>query len=120
MIIFFITNNYTPYSGGVVHAINATVKGLQDQGHIVFIITLTFLPNHSNDPECFIRLSCPIRFSYKNNHMALPWRPNYQLEQLIKKYKPDIFHIHHPFLLGKSALYVARKNKIPCIFTYHT
>ncbi len=40
--IVFITNNYTPYSGGVVSSINASVDALHKAGHAVFIITLNF------------------------------------------------------------------------------
>ena len=99
MRIFFVTNTYTPYSGGVVQSITALVDELRKQGHEVFIITLTFLDKH-NDPEYVIRIPCPIRFMYKKNHMAIAWRPTYNIQSLIERYKPDIIHIHHPFLLG--------------------
>jgi 1,2-diacylglycerol 3-alpha-glucosyltransferase len=121
MRIFFVTNNYTPYCGGIVSSINATSDALRTQGHEVFIITLDFLGNTQyKDSNCVIRIPCPIKFMYKKNHMAIPWRPTHVITQLLKKYKPDIVHIHHPFLLGPSALKAARACNIPCIFTYHT
>jgi 1,2-diacylglycerol 3-alpha-glucosyltransferase len=120
MRIFFVTNNYTPYSGGVASSITASVNALQGQGHDVFIITLNFLGKKHNDPEYIIRIACPIKFMYKKNYMAIPWRPTHAINTLIKKYNPDIIHIHHPFLLGVSALHAAHKHKIPCVFTYHT
>lgn len=123
MRIFFVTNNYTPYSGGVISSITATSDALRAQGHQVFIITLDFLGKNNKpqaDPDYVIRITCPIRFMYKKNHMAIPWRPTHTITQLLKKYKPDIVHVHHPFLLGVSALRAARACGIPCIFTYHT
>ncbi len=33
MRIVFVTNNYTPYSGGVVSSINASVTALHKAGH---------------------------------------------------------------------------------------
>ncbi|HLC06917.1 MAG TPA: glycosyltransferase [Candidatus Babeliales bacterium] len=120
MRIFFVTNNYTPYSGGVIQSITATTNALRKQGHYVFIITLNFLGKKHDDPDYVIRIPCPIKFMYKKNHMAIPWRPTHAITTLIKKHKPDIVHIHHPFLLGASALRAARKHSIPCVFTYHT
>lgn len=121
MRIFFVTNNYTPYSGGVISSITASTDALLAQGHEVFIITLDFLGAHKHtDPDYVIRIPCPIKFMYKKNHMAIPWRPTHAITQLLKQYKPDIVHVHHPFLLGVSALRAARRCHIPCIFTYHT
>jgi glycosyltransferase involved in cell wall biosynthesis len=120
MRIFFVTNNYTPYAGGVVTSITTITQALRAQGHEVFIITLNFLGKKHHDPEFVIRITCPIRFKYKKNYMAIPWRPTHAIDELIKKYNPDIIHVQHPFLLGVSALHAAHKYNIPCIFTYHT
>jgi len=121
MRIFFVTNNYTPYSGGVISSITATTDALRAQGHEVFIITLDFLGAQQHaDPDYVIRITCPIKFMYKKNHMAIPWRPTHTITQLLKQYSPDMVHVHHPFLLGVSALRAARRMNIPCVFTYHT
>lgn len=120
MRIFFVTNNYTPYSGGVTQSITATTNALHKQGHEVFIITLDFLGKKHNDDDCVIRIPCPVKFRYKKNYMAIPWLPTRAIDKLIAQHKPDIIHVHHPFLLGASALRAARTHNIPCIFTYHT
>ena len=118
--IVFVTNNYTPYCGGVVSSINATVQQLQKMGHIVFIVTLDFLGDNHADPDFVFRVPCPLKFMYKKNHMAAPWGAKKYMHTLIQKYKPDIIHVHHPFLLGKVALSVAKSYSIPVVFTYHT
>ncbi len=120
MRIFFVTNNYKPYSGGVISSIDATVNELRVQGHDVVIVTLDFLGDEHKDEEHVKRVSCPVRFMYKQNHMAIPWRPTYELLMLAKRYQPDIIHVHHPFLLGVSGLKVARALSLECVFTYHT
>lgn len=120
MRIFFVTNNYSPYSGGVVHSITAITEELRAQDHEVFIITLNFLGEKHHDPDYVIRIPCPIKFMYKKNYMAIPWRPTHAIKKLLQQYKPDIVHVHHPFLLGASALNAAHALNIPCIFTYHT
>jgi 1,2-diacylglycerol 3-alpha-glucosyltransferase len=120
MRIFFITNNYTPYTGGVTQSIITTTDALRAQGHEVFIITLNFDGDHHDDPDYVIRIPCPLQFTYKKNPMAIPWRPTHVLTELIKQYKPDIIHLHHPFLLGVSGLRAARALQVRCVFTYHT
>ncbi|MEX0848990.1 MAG: glycosyltransferase [Candidatus Dependentiae bacterium] len=120
MNIVMVTNNYSPYSGGVVSSINAQVDALQKLGHIVTLITLDFSGKNYQDPTWVKRLYCPITFIYKKNHMAIPWRAKKQIRQLISEIKPDIVHVHHPFLLGHSAMQVAKQMHIPMIFTYHT
>ncbi len=118
--IVFVTNNYTPYSGGVVSSITACVNELHKCGHEVFIITLDFLGAKHNDPDYVIRIPSPIKFLYKKNHMAIPWRPNSYVLRIIQDIAPDIIHTHHPFLLGRSAHKAAQKLHIPIAFTYHT
>lgn len=120
MRIMFITNNYTPYSGGVVSSIKATTQQLQNKGHQVQIVSLDFSGASYDDPDYVIRVKSPIRFFYKANHMAIPWRPTHTIKKLIKLYMPDIVHVHHPFLLGVSGLQAAHSFDIPCVFTYHT
>jgi glycosyltransferase involved in cell wall biosynthesis len=123
MRIFFVTNNYIPYSGGVTQSIIAETDALRSQGHEVFIITLEFVDKKNepqSDPAHVIRIPCPIKFMYKKNYMAIPWRPTHAIKKLLQQYKPDIVHVHHPFLLGVSALHAAQKVNIPCVFTYHT
>ncbi len=118
--IVFVTNNYTPYSGGVVSSINASVHELHKVGHEVTIITLDFLGAQHNNPDYVIRVPCPIKFRYKTNPMAVPWWPQHHLYKIIKRFEPDIIHAHHPFLLGSEVLRVAKKLNIPIVFTYHT
>ncbi len=122
--ILFVTNNYTPYSAGVVSSINAATEALSLAGHEVFIAAPDFLskkaPNRPQDPPYVFRITCPIHFTYKEKHIAIPFFPQKELSAIISELKPDIIHTHHPFLLGKAALAVARKLSIPIVFTYHT
>lgn len=119
--ILLVTNNYTPYCGGVVTSINATVDFLQQQGHAVDLVTLDFLGDrHTNDPSWVMRISCPIKFRYKSNYMAVPLRAYNFLTRMLNEKKPNLVHVHHPFLLGKVALRAAHQQGIPVVFTYHT
>ena len=118
--IALISNNYTPYSGGVVSSINAQVATLLEDGHSVRVITLDFLGNKHTDPDYVVRIQTPIKFKCRQNHYAIPWYMVTQLKEIISTMKADIVHVHHPFLLGVKGLEVARTLGIPIVFTYHT
>lgn len=118
--IALISNNYTPYSGGVVSSINAQVTNLLEEGHFVRIITLDFLGNKHTDPDYVVRVYTPIKFMRKQNHYAIPWFMVTQLKRIITAMNADIIHVHHPFLLGTKGIEVARTLGIPVVFTYHT
>ncbi len=120
MRILFVTNNYTPYAGGVVSSINATVQELQKQGHKILLVAPNFLGANHDDPKWIQRVPSLLRFRYKNNCMAVPWRAAYYLKRIIIEFKPDIIHVHHPFLLGPIAQRIAKKMGIKTVFTYHT
>ena len=106
--------------GAEVSSITATVNELRSKGHEVYLITLDFLGPQHDDPDYVVRIACPVKFLYKKNCMAIPWRPKKAVYSHIKKYAPDIIHVHHPFLLGVSALWAAKKLSIPIVFTHHT
>lgn len=118
--IAFVTNNYTPYSGGVVSSINATVAQLRKRGYKVYIICPDFLGSTQQDAQGVIRLPGVFRFTYKQNPMVVPWRWKYHLYRVLNELKPTVVHVHHPFLLGSTAAHWAKKNQIKTVFTYHT
>ncbi len=120
MRIIMVSNNYTPYSGGVVSALDALIPALQAAGHEVTLITLSFLQDHSDDPSWVVRVPHIGQWMYKENHIAIPWGADSFVLDFIKKSAPAIIHAHHPFLLGSSALKVARELGLPLVFTYHT
>lgn len=118
--IAIVTNNYTPYSGGVVSSINSFSKELLSLGHEILIVTLDFLGKRHNDPSYVIRIPSIARFEHGKNRLAIPWRPDVHVERILRHFCPDIIHSQHPFLIGVSALHAARELNIPILFTYHT
>jgi 1,2-diacylglycerol 3-alpha-glucosyltransferase len=122
MKIALVTNNYKPYSGGVVSSIDAFSQHLAAMGHQIFIITLDFegLGNTIDGNISIIRIFSPVRFVYKTNPVAIPWLPSRAILQVLTEIKPDIVHSQHPFLLGASALKAGHKLGLPVVFTYHS
>jgi 1,2-diacylglycerol 3-alpha-glucosyltransferase len=130
--ILFVTNNYTPYAGGVVSSINAVAEQLRMQGHKVFIIAPDFFGKSrtksrdyysgdiNQDPYFVLRVPSLFRFKYKKNRYVIPANPDAFIRKQIAIIKPDIIHVYHPFLLGNTARKIAKELKLPVIFTYHT
>jgi glycosyltransferase involved in cell wall biosynthesis len=117
--ILFVTNNYKPYSGGVVSSIEAFRSQLKQSGHQVFVATLDFLGDGLIEPDV-IRLDCPVRFTYRKNPMAIPFFIKKQLKAIFKETAPVLIHAHHPFLLGPVAAALAKEQNIPIVFTHHS
>lgn len=140
MRILIVTNNYTPYSGGVVSSLNALIPALQQAGHEVLLVAPQLLAVHADDPTWVQRVPALVRFPWHNNRMAVPWRMKHFLSIVMREFKPDVVHVQHPFLLGAAALNVARScgtcscgvgacgtcaqgarvKNVPVVFTYHT
>jgi 1,2-diacylglycerol 3-alpha-glucosyltransferase len=130
--ILFVTNNYTPYAGGVVSSINAVAEQLRMQGHKVFIVAPDFFGKSrakkrdyysgdiNNDPYFVLRVPSLLKFKYKKNRYVIPASPDAFIRKQIGIIKPDIIHVHHPFLLGNTARKIAKELSLPVIFTYHT
>jgi len=114
-----ITNNYTPYKGGVVSSITTSAQVLRNAGHRVIIATLSFTKNDPLEADV-IRMPSHIYLRYKQNPCGIPHNAYAVLETLVQQYKPDILHSHHPFLLGMLAAKLSKKYEIPLVFTHHT
>ena len=56
--------------------------------------------------------------TYPEFSLAIPWSP--RLARRIRALDFDVFHAHHPFLLGPAARRLARRQGRPLVFTYHT
>ncbi len=119
MKILFISNNYIPYSGGVVSSINATISQLGKEGHEVQLATFDFVKG-IEDPSYVKRVPSLIRFRYKTHHIVIPYRPKKALRRIMQDFEPDVVHVHHPFLLGAWGAKIAKEKGIPVVFTYHT
>jgi glycosyltransferase involved in cell wall biosynthesis len=56
--------------------------------------------------------------TYPEFALAVPWSP--RIGRQVNGLGLDVFHAHHPFLLGPAARRLARRLDRPLVFTYHT
>ncbi|WP_291319881.1 glycosyltransferase [Desulfonatronospira sp.] len=114
------TNTYLPHVGGVARSVDFFSQDLRKMGHEVLVIAPTF-PGFSPGVEeegGVLRVPALQNFNGSDFsvRLPLPFTINRQLE----KFRPDIIHSHHPYLMGDSALRMAMQHDLPLVFTHHT
>lgn len=116
MRIALMTNNYKPFIGGVPISIERLAKGLEAMGHEVTIFAPTY--KEQEEEENVFRYST--MFRHFIGGIVLPNPFDLQIEKKFREKEYDIIHVHHPMLVGRTAVYLSRKYGIPLVFTYHT
>lgn len=116
MKIALMTNNYKPIIGGVPISIERLAAGLEKLGHEVKI----FAPSYEEQQE----EEQVFRYATLMNHfiggIVLPNPFDPEIEREFRENSYDIIHVHHPMLIGRTAVHLSRKYHIPLVFTYHT
>jgi glycosyltransferase involved in cell wall biosynthesis len=117
MNIAMFTNTYLPHVGGVAESVHRLAEDCRKAGHHVYIVAPEFpdMPVHEKD---VIRVPALQEFNGSDFSVSLP--APILLSQALDRFQPDIIHVHHPYLLGDTALRVSAKRNLPLIFTYHT
>ncbi len=116
MKIALMTNNYKPIMGGVPISIERLARGLEDMGHQVTIFAPTY-QEQQQEENVFRYATCMKHFI---GGIVLPNPFDRRIEKEFRKQEYDIIHVHHPMLIGRTAVYLSRKYHIPLVFTYHT
>src|SRR6185503_14752465 len=92
-------------------------RGLERRGHEVWLFAPRF-PGYTDDTPRVIRVPSVPAATYPEFALAIPWGP--RLARRVRALGFDVFHAHHPFLLGPAARRFARRAGRPLVFTYHT
>lgn len=116
--VAMFTNNYLPFIGGVPISIERLRKGLQALGDKLLVVAPSYRDQPSEE-EGVLRVPSLMNLG-ENSEFRLA---NIFLPHTIRKVKdflPDVIHLHHPIWLGSLGLFVARRLKVPAVYTYHT
>ena len=116
MRIGLFTNNYLPFCGGVSVSVETLRRGLEARGHEVWVIAPR-ARGAAPDPAVIRYPSVPAA-TYPEFALPLPVAP--WVSGRVRRLGLDVFHAHHPFLLGPAARRLARRAGRPLVFTYHT
>jgi len=116
MKILMLSNNYLPHVSGVSVSITRTMRNLEKLSHDIELVVPAY-PNYVEpNPKIHRIQSLPL----SEPLIPLPLPGKKALRQIVEKFKPDLMHTHHPFLLGKTALKIAKEKNIPIVMTYHS
>ena len=117
MQIVMMTNTYLPMVGGVSRSVAGFTEACRAAGHQVLVVAPTFLDQPPSE-EGVVRLPAIQRFHGSEFSVGLPLPGT--LLPMLERFRPDIIHAHHPFLLGDTALRSAAHFNVPAVFTHHT
>ncbi|WP_084403869.1 glycosyltransferase [Marinobacterium litorale] len=116
--IAMFTNNYLPFIGGVPISIDRLRRGLKERGHQVRVVAPGY-DSPAKDEDETIRAGALLPLGKKREfRLANIFEP--RIYTRIFRFKPDLIHVHHPFWLGSAGLFIARRLRVPAIYTYHT
>ena len=128
MKIAMMTNNYKPFVGGVPISIELLAKGLIAAGHEVTVFAPA-VQDVSADPyahSCMTVCDGVPVFRYASlpyyflGGVACPNPFDSRIEEEFRRGHYDIIHVHHPMLIGRTAIHLSRRYGVPLVFTYHT
>lgn len=118
MRVAIFTETYFPFISGVVTHIHTLRLGLEAAGHEVLIVTL--------DPKThkhYVKdgvLYCPAVPLKKIYGYGIANPVNLYRLDIVKRFRPDIIHLHTEFSMGIFALFAAKRLKKPIVYTLHT
>lgn len=117
MNIGIFTDTYSPQVNGVVSSILTLEKALRQQGHNVYIFTVTHPDAEDTSPYVHRMASIPFIF-LKDQRVGILY--SNKVVRKIKRLKLDLILSQTEFSLGIFAKLVAKKLDIPVVHTYHT
>ncbi len=117
MRVALFTNNYLPFCGGVTISVETLRQGLEARGHEVWVFAPRFAAAPPDGARVVRYPSVPAA-TYPQFPLAVPVSP--RIAAAARGLAIDVFHAHHPFLLGPAARRLARRLGRPLVFTYHT
>lgn len=117
MNIAMFTNTFTPHVGGVARSVQGLVDELRHLGHHVLVVAPRFGDLDRDETDV---LRIPAVQHFNGSDFSLPVPVPMTVSRVLKEFRPDIVHSHHPFLLGETALRIAVSCDVPVVFTHHT
>jgi glycosyltransferase involved in cell wall biosynthesis len=115
--VALFTNNYLPFRGGVTTSVETLRRGLEARGDEAWVFAPRF-PGAVDPPGRIVRYPSLPAATYPDFALAVPWSRT--VSRRVRAERFDVFHAHHPFLLGPLARRHARRERRPLVFTYHT
>lgn len=113
-------DNFYPQIDGVVKVVDNTTKILNECNNAKVVVP-KYKGKNFDDSIFNYEVLRKNSSSININGFEIPFpRKTKGLTDLIKDFKPDIFHVHSPFFMAKYALKLAKRLRIPVVGTFHS
>jgi 1,2-diacylglycerol 3-alpha-glucosyltransferase len=123
MKIAIFTDTFYPQTNGVSHFVINSAESLSEKGHDVRVFA-TMPSSHRKKFDSLgykFKLetvpSVSVGFIYPGERFIFPLGWSFFR---MRKFRPDVIHVHTPFSLGWEAVLASRVLKIPLIGEHHT
>jgi glycosyltransferase involved in cell wall biosynthesis len=116
MKIAIVTETFLPKIDGIVTMVTKTVETLQAGGDEVKIFAPSGGPAELYGAEVVSLPSIPFPF-YPELKIAAP---RASMRKHLEAFRPDVFHLFEPSLLGIGGIYYGKVLRIPIVISYHT
>jgi 1,2-diacylglycerol 3-alpha-glucosyltransferase len=120
MNICMFTNTYLPHVGGVARSVDFFAEDLRKMNHRVLVVAPTFPQQGGAAEDSHRVLRVPAVQNFNGSDFSVRIPMPFVVTQSIDEFEPDVIHSHHPFLMGDTALRIARRRSVPLVFTHHT
>jgi glycosyltransferase involved in cell wall biosynthesis len=117
MNILMMTNTFTPHVGGVARSVESFTETYRGLGHRVMVVAPEF-ENQPSTEKDVIRVRALQHFNGSDFSVVLATPGS--VNDAVERFRPDIIHSHHPFLIGSTALRFSHTYDLPLVFTHHT
>ncbi len=120
MKIGLFTNTFTPHVGGVARSTQTLLEDLRRLRHRVLVVAPEFPdgPAPQSIERSVERVPAWQNFNGSDFSVRIPVALT--LSERLAKFDAGLFHAHHPFLLGDTALRMSAQREVPIVFTHHT
>src|ERR1700735_2032429 len=116
MRIAIVTETFLPKIDGIVTMVTKNVETLKAGGDEVLIFAPSGGPAELYGAEVVSLPSLPFPF-YPELRVAAP---RASMRQRLLDFRPDVFHLFEPSLLGIGGIYYGEVLRVPIVISYHT
>lgn len=116
MNILMMSNTYLPVLGGLEKSIQSFSAQFRKWGHRVLIVIPEMEGGSDHDPHV---VQLPVISQIHKDGLFLSLPLTAAVNRVMNLFQPDIIHVHHPFLIGETALRLAIRYHKPLIYTHH-
>ncbi len=118
MKIALLSETYFPYMNGVTTHIKTLKDGLTALGHDVLVVTCS--PTAKKHYVENGVLYCPAKSLKSIYGFGISYPYSKTRLNILKKFAPDIIHVHTEFSMGLFGIWAAKKLNSTLVYTLHT